>query len=404
MTFDADNQLVKFNGIPTSFDADGNMTQGPLGGNPPAPLTYNSRNQLIAAGGLYYLYDAENTRTGVYDGTNVYGYIYDQSVPLSRLLAKVNSDGSATFYIYGLGLISDNEGGNYRVYHFDARGSTVAMTDGSGNVIGKAFYGPFGEILKRKGALASTPFLFNGRYGVGTDANGLYYMRSRYYDPTIHRFINQDPTLGSLIDGSGLNRFAFVNGNPISFIDPFGLSKDEDRNVGTFDFGSIPNPLGISSQPLDDGRVDDVLDPVTIALIASGGELFDFAGGLLKGIAPRTIGAISRLFGVETRVAGTGISEILAPGGNLIGDAGNGYRIRVIQGGAEDAETLFQQLTEGGELNTTTGYPGRLVNIPGGGTVGIRTISTKSPNTAATIDVNNVLGLEDLIKEIKFNP
>ncbi|NLD47976.1 MAG: hypothetical protein GX660_12405, partial [Clostridiaceae bacterium] len=69
-----------------------------------------------------------------------------------------------------------------------------------------------------------TPFMYNGRDGVMTDANGLYYMRARYYNPEIKRFINQDVLTGSISDGRTLNRYAYVNGNPVSLTDPFGLS------------------------------------------------------------------------------------------------------------------------------------------------------------------------------------
>ncbi|MCI8669794.1 MAG: hypothetical protein HFI34_09805, partial [Lachnospiraceae bacterium] len=41
-------------------------------------------------------------------------------------------------------------------------------------------------------------FLYNGRYGVVTDENGLYYMRARYYNVDIKRFINQDVVEGSI--------------------------------------------------------------------------------------------------------------------------------------------------------------------------------------------------------------
>lgn len=67
-------------------------------------------------------------------------------------------------------------------------------------------------------------FLYNGEYGVSTDENGLYYMRARYYNPEIKRFINQDIVIGSIADSPTLNRYAYVEGNPISLADPFGLS------------------------------------------------------------------------------------------------------------------------------------------------------------------------------------
>jgi len=62
-------------------------------------------------------------------------------------------------------------------------------------------------------------------YGVMTDDNGLYYMRARYYSPEIRRFVNQDILLGNIFDGQTLNRYAFVTGQPVSFIDPFGLAQ-----------------------------------------------------------------------------------------------------------------------------------------------------------------------------------
>lgn len=43
-----------------------------------------------------------------------------------------------------------------------------------------------------EGKTTLTRFLYNGRFGISTDDNGLYYMRLRYYNPQIKRFINQD--------------------------------------------------------------------------------------------------------------------------------------------------------------------------------------------------------------------
>jgi len=65
--------------------------------------------------------------------------------------------------------------------------------------------------------------LFNGKFGVMTDENNLYYMRARFYSPAIKRFVNQDILLGSIVEGQTLNRFAFVTGKVVSFIDPNGL-------------------------------------------------------------------------------------------------------------------------------------------------------------------------------------
>ena len=59
-------------------------------------------------------------------------------------------------------------------------------------------------------------------------------MRARYYSPLLCRFINADIVAGNISDAVTLNRFAYANGNPVSNIDPFGLSVD---NRMSFDFG-----------------------------------------------------------------------------------------------------------------------------------------------------------------------
>jgi len=125
------------------------------------------------------------------------------------------------FYAYSLGLIGQEIDGEYTSYHFDYRGSTVALTDSSGQIVEQYQYSPYGLLLS--GDSSKTPFLFNGKYGVMTDANNLYYMRARFYSPEIKRFINQDILLGDVFEGQTLNRYAFVTGRPISFVDPFGL-------------------------------------------------------------------------------------------------------------------------------------------------------------------------------------
>jgi RHS repeat-associated protein len=139
--------------------------------------------------------------------------------------------------VYGLGLIGQETGGEYTSYHFDLRGSTVALTNNQGQVTERFQYSPYGLLLG--GNAEKTPFLFNGMYGVMTDSNGLYYMRARFYRPEMRRFVNQDVLVGNVADGQTLNRYAFVTGKPISLIDPFGLFGQEDALSLALDFTPI---------------------------------------------------------------------------------------------------------------------------------------------------------------------
>ena len=144
---------------------------------------------------------------------------------LSQVLMRVQN-GVTNYYVYGAGLLyqvtETATATNMLTYHYDYRGSTVALTDANGNVTDHIEYSAYGSTTYRLGT-NDTPFLFNGRYGVMTDANGLLYMRARYYNPYLCRFINPDPTGFS----GGLNWFAYANGDPVSLIDPFGLGAVE---------------------------------------------------------------------------------------------------------------------------------------------------------------------------------
>ncbi len=138
-------------------------------------------------------------------------------------------------YVYGLGLIGrEDADGTYLSYHYDLRGSTTLLTDEQNRVTDRYTYGLYGELEQHEG-VTSQPFAYNGRDGVMTDANGLYYMRARYYDPKLKRFLNRDVIRGEIQDGQTFNRYAYVNGNPVSYIDPLGLMKCETGGTGKND-------------------------------------------------------------------------------------------------------------------------------------------------------------------------
>ena len=115
-------------------------------------------------------------------------------------------------------------------------------------------------------------FLYNGELGVVTDDNTLLYMRQRYYDTEIKRFINQDILTGSIGDSQSLNRYAYVQGNPVSYSDPFGLSPFERLRQAFRPLhavlniaGIIPGPVGMLASLAQAGS----LRTVNAALISS---------------------------------------------------------------------------------------------------------------------------------------
>ena len=231
--YDTNNKLITFNGASVDYDLDGNMLSMPVE-DVPAEYTdgiYDSSNRLLRAMNCQYTYDAENNRIRNDSSYFAIDYVYNTNCRLSQVLATIVS-GSPIFYIHGLGLIGEEESGQFYTYHYDYRGSMVAITNQSGNVVTTAEYDVYGSMTSCTGDRIIL-FGYNGRDGVQSDSNGFLYMRARYYCPQRRRFINADIIHGDISDSTSLNRYAYVNGNPVSFVDPFGLSAE--RGGGFWD-------------------------------------------------------------------------------------------------------------------------------------------------------------------------
>ncbi len=69
----------------------------------------------------------------------------------------------------------------------------MALTDAAGKVTARPAYSPYGVRTVLSGTV-NTPFCFNGKWGVTTEANGLLCMRARFYSPALKRFLNEDPS------------------------------------------------------------------------------------------------------------------------------------------------------------------------------------------------------------------
>ncbi len=201
--------------------------EGQLSAKNSTSYTFNYEHRLKTIGStIQYFYDGMGKRVRAVRSGATTKYIYDAS---GNLLAEADVNNVIQrYYIYGNGLMAMvTAGGQLYCYHYNATGSTIAITDSSQNIVNKYAYTPFGEIGSEQEAFAQ-PFKYVGQYGVMSESNGLYYMRARYYDPTLGRFLSEDP-LG--FGGGDVNLYVYVNNNPVMFIDPLGLCKTIERSV-----------------------------------------------------------------------------------------------------------------------------------------------------------------------------
>jgi RHS repeat-associated protein len=193
--------------------------EGQLNSGYGSAYTFDYEHRLKTIGStIQFSYDGAGNRLKVVRSGIETRYIYDAG---GNLLAEADSLNNITkYYIHGLGLMAMVTPANQTYcYHFNAVGSTVAMTDNSQTIVNKYSYDPFGNIVNQVEAVAQ-PFKFIGQFGVMTEPNGFYYMRARYYDPEVGRFISEDP-IG--FEGGDVNLMAYVGNQPVNRIDPSGL-------------------------------------------------------------------------------------------------------------------------------------------------------------------------------------
>lgn len=66
----------------------------------------------------------------------------------------------------------------------------------------------------------------SGFAGEPIDANNLVYLRNRYYNPALGVFPSLDPYEGDVNNPMSLNRYAYVQGNPVNLVDPSGMTHE----------------------------------------------------------------------------------------------------------------------------------------------------------------------------------
>jgi RHS repeat-associated protein len=189
-TYDAENRLTKVEEF-----AAGNPT-------PAATSIYRydglgRRIEKVANGQTKrYVYDGEDILLE-YDGANVLQARYTHGPGIDEPIAVTK--GSSTFF-----------------YHQDGLGTVTDLTDSSGATAKSYSYDAYGSIVDQTGTV-DQPYTYTGREL--DQETGLYYYRNRYYDSQTGRFLTRDP-LGI---SRGPNVYGYVDGNPVSNIDPTGL-------------------------------------------------------------------------------------------------------------------------------------------------------------------------------------
>ena len=151
------------------------------------------------------------------------------------------------------GMVTYNDVDYFYVYNL--QGDVVALIDANGTQVVEYVYDAWGALIAKTGSMVATlgtvnPFRYRGY--IYDEETGLYYLRSRYYNPVWKRFINADSLAGVCGRISSHNVFSYCCNTPILSSDFSGKDAywiTDTKNVG---LGSMS--MGHTSLLLEDEK------------------------------------------------------------------------------------------------------------------------------------------------------
>ncbi len=220
--FNNANELTSRNGNSSgfSYDPNGNET-GAVGAATRTAETWNDHNQLTSAtaGGSSIPF----TYTGL--GQDLRTNAGATSIRNTQLGITGLTTGSSTTNLVrdpAGTLIATHTAGASSYYLYDGQGSVIGLVDATGTKINSYSYDPYGNNRAKTETIAN-PFQYTAGY-LDT-ATGLYKLGARYYDPTLGRFTQQDPS------GQD-NGYVYAADDPVNNLDPSGDAYYQVVQVG----------------------------------------------------------------------------------------------------------------------------------------------------------------------------
>jgi RHS repeat-associated protein len=205
-----------------TYDAGGRVT-AVRDGNSTTSFTYGADGYLASVTAGAQITTFRHAPTGERitreEGGKTSWFVYDGQDLVMEIDAE---NGPSASYIYGPGVdfpLAMIRGGQTYFYLSDEIGSVRHVTDASGKIVATYDYDAFGVPTQTTGNLEN-PFRYTGREI--EPALGCYFLRARYYDFALGRFLEPDPLWNLNDDPIDLNPYLYARNNPVAFRDPTG--------------------------------------------------------------------------------------------------------------------------------------------------------------------------------------
>ncbi len=214
-----------------NYDNNGNLYSTLTSTTGTAGAENETLSEMVSAADGLYTFDGLGRLTGITKDGKTIAYTYNgdgqrvsktvdgvttQYVWDGDYIVMEKTGNSVTVYKRANRLFAGDKDGTKTFYRYNARGDVVQLTDASYAVTKSYQYDAFGN-EQNPDANDTNPFRYCGEYY--DKETGYIYLRARYYDPTIGRFISEDPIR------DGLNWYVYCENNPVIFVDPLGLES-----------------------------------------------------------------------------------------------------------------------------------------------------------------------------------
>jgi len=228
-----------------TYDAQGNRLTQSDSGNAFAitvdvTYKYDLYNTLVgvtdSSGSTTFDYAADGMRYKKTSGTNVVQYRYDQN---QQVIAEVDGNNNTIAnYVRGDRLLVKKDVASSKDYFYlyNGHGDVIQIVDASGKVVNSYNYDEWGNINQQTEGITNI-FKYTGE--VYDNETGLYYLRARYYDQSMGRFINEDTYEGQIDNPLSLNLYTYVHNNPLIYTDPTGHWLSSDKFLSANDQKAI---------------------------------------------------------------------------------------------------------------------------------------------------------------------
>jgi RHS repeat-associated protein len=299
-SYDAADRLLNDGNGSCAYDANGSLL-----GCGSQSFSWDAQGHLSYAytGGLEtnYVYDGDGRRTGWYRGSTSREYLVNTVAAPHEALKETDQNGNGTYFVYGHDLLYVIDSRGPRYHHTDALGSVMVTTDANGRNEASNDFHVFGDYRGYGYTYERTRRRFTGEED---DDNGLIYLRARFYHPASGRFLSRDPFPMNEADSQSINRYVYVQNNPVNLTDPTG---EIPVLLAT---GLAGMGMGLLSQGLSDLMAGDLSGWKSYA--GAG------AGGFIAGVSPlgkvRMLGKAAKPLGAAL---GSATESVVNQGGDF---------------------------------------------------------------------------------------